>query len=129
MTSGPIAGVKSCDALDVENYDNSNYRDDFFNAKTGGSNILVDIAGSTTPTNYVVKSTEAGVETIESIQGTGGASVQSATDAALHVAPRNEAKMRTQIRLWSGTPGSSDVLYSGWADEIVSFSLAPYTFI
>jgi len=128
ITSGSIDGVMSCDALDVENFDNSNYRDDFFNTKSGGSNILVELGGSATATDYIVKGTETGTFTDGAIGGTGN-TVQSATDAASHIPPRNEAKMRTQIRLWSGASGTGNVLYAGWADEIVSMSLAPYTFI
>ena len=33
VTSGPIEGVKSCTSTNVENYDNSNYRDEFFDPK------------------------------------------------------------------------------------------------
>lgn len=128
ITSGPIAGVLSCDALDVKNFDSSNYRDDFFNTNSGDSNILVELGGNIIPTDYIVKGTEAGAFTDGSIGGAGHI-VQSGTDALMHIPPRNEAKMRTQIRLWSGASGTGNVLYAGWADEIVSMSLAPYTFI
>lgn len=128
VTSGPIANVKSCDALDVENYDNSNYRDDFFNTKSGENNVLIEVGGSASATDYVTKATEAGVFTDGSVGGAGNR-VNSAIDAVAHIPPRNEAKMRTMIRLWSDSSGTGNVLYSGWADEIVSFSLAPYTFI
>lgn len=128
ITSGPITGVLSCDALDVKNYDNSNYRDDFFNTKSSGSNLLSEIGGTVLATDYIVKGTETGTFTDGTIGGTGN-TVQSGTDALMHIPPRNEAKMRTQIRLWSGTSGTGNVLYAGWADEIVSFSFAPYTFI
>ena len=79
-------------------------------------------------TVYVTKATEAGVFTDGSVGGAGNM-VKSAIDAVAHIPPRNEAKMRTMIRLWSDSSGTGNVLYSGWADEIVSFSLAPYTFI
>lgn len=128
VTSGPIAGVMSCDSMDVSNFDNSNYRDDFFSTKAGETNVLVEVGGSVLATDYITKATEAGVFTDGSVGGTGNM-VKSAIDAVAHIPPRNEAKKRTQIRLWSGASGTGNVLYSGWADEIVSFSLAPYTFI
>lgn len=128
VTSGPIAGVMSCDSMDVSNFDNSNYRDDFFNTKSGLTNVLVEVGGAASPIDYITKATEAGIFTDGSVGGAGN-TVQSAIDAVSHIPPRHEEKKRTQIRLWSGASGTGNVLYSGWADEIVSFSLAPYTFI
>lgn len=128
VTSGPIVGVMSCDALDVSNYDNTNYRDDFFDPKSTPNLIEDNMGGNLSAEGYVTKTTEAGVDTVASIGGA-GISIRSATDPVLHIPPRHEGKQRTQIRLWSGTPVTSNLLYAGWADEIVSFSLAPYTFI
>lgn len=131
VISGPIDGVMSCDALDVDNYDNDNYRDDFFDPAASGSNVAIDIAGSATASEYVTVTTEGGAETKASIGG-GGVSVLSATDPVLHVPPRPEVKKRTQIRLWSNTNGSAgtgSVLYCGWADAIISMGKAQHTFI
>lgn len=128
ITSGPIADVMSCDSLDIENYDNSNYRDDFFDPQGYNSNLLVELGGSATPTDYVTKATEAGVFTDGSVGGA-GSTVKSGIDSVTHIPPRHEGKKRTLLRLWSGSSGTGNVLYAGWADEIISFSLAPFTFI
>ena len=84
--------------------------------------------GASDFTDYVTKGTEGGVFTDGAIGGGGGlGDVKTATDEVSHIPPRHELKKRTQIRLWSGASGTGNVLYAGWADEIVSFSLAPYT--
>lgn len=128
ISSGPIAGVQSCDALDVTNYDNTNYRDDFFDPKSSASNLTVDLGGSATATSYVTKGTEAGAFTDGDLGG-GGKTVQAASDPVAHIPPRHESKQRTLLRLWSGTSGTGDVLYAGWADQVVSFSLAEPSFV
>ena len=122
VTSGPIAGVMSCDTLDITNYDNSNYRDDFFDPGVAGSKLEFAFDLNT---DYTTETTAAGVFT----NGTPGTGVKSSTDAVYHIPPRNEMKQRTMVRLWDAASGTGNVLYSGWADEIVSFSLASYTFI
>lgn len=130
VTSGPIEGVLSCDSIDVDNYDNSNYRDTFFDPAQSDSNLIITVGAKANATDYVTKGTEGGVFTDGAIGGGGGlGDVKTATDEVSHIPPRHELKKRTQIRLWSGASGTGNVLYAGWADEIVSFSLAPYTFI
>ena len=121
VTSGPIAGVMSCDTLDITNYDNSNYRDDFFDPGASGPKLEFAFDAGF---DYVTQTTAAGVFTA----GTPPTS-KSSTDAVYHIPPRNEMKQRTMVRLWDAASGTGNVLYSGWADEIVSFSLASYTFI
>lgn len=126
--SGPIDDVMSCDSIDLDVYDASNYRDDFFDPKGSASNLLVEMAGASPATGYVVKGGEAGVFTDGSL-GNDGVLVKSATDAVTHIPPRQEMKTRTLLRLWTGASGTGTVLYSVWADELVSFSTAPYSFI
>lgn len=134
VVTGPINGVKSCDALDVDNYDNDNYRDEFFDPGNNSSNITLDnVGGISTANGFVTKTTEAGVDTVATIGGPSpGVSIVSVTDAALHIPPRPEAKKRTQIRFWSetnGAAGTGSVLYCGWADAIISYSPSQHTFI
>lgn len=128
ISSGPIAAVMSCDALDVTNYDNTNYRDDFFDPKNSTSNLTVELGGSATATSYVTKGTEAGAFTNGDLGG-GGKTVRAASDPVVHIPPRHESKQRTLLRLWSGANGTGDVLYAGWADQVVSISLAEFSFV
>jgi hypothetical protein len=128
ISSGPIAAVMSCDALDVTNYDNTNYRDDFFDPQNSTSNLTVALGGSATATGYVTKGTEAGAFTDGNLGGS-GMTVNSASDPVAHIPPRHESKQRTLLRLWSGASGTGNVLYAGWADQVVSFSLAEPSFV
>lgn len=128
ITTGPILGVMSSDTLDVTNFDNTNYRDDFFDPRSLNSNLIIELNNNLAASDYVTKSTETGTITKGAISSP-PPDVNSTTDAVLHIPPRHEEKTRTLIRFWSGASGTGNCLYSCWADEFISSSLAPYSFI
>ena len=137
-SSGPIDGIQCCDALDVDNYDETNYRDTFFSTATG-KNLIVDLLGNAAgDVKFLEDTTAAAVFTTGDL-GTAapvtGPYIYSATDEVMHVPPRPELKKRTMLRFWSGpfdngtSSGTGDVVAACWADEFRAFSKATFTFI
>lgn len=100
--------------VDLPNYDNGNFRDEF----TPFSNIAVLNTNVATAIPYLVKSTTAGAITSASIP----AATITGDDRLMHIDPRNELKKRTMIKFWSGAAGTGDQLGEVWADRFVQWT-------
>lgn len=140
VTSNAIEGVMCCDSIDVSNYDNENYRDDFFSTVSSVGNLQVQFPGLTGGDTgiSVLELTEP--ETPTFTEGllspeTGSSKIISGTDALMHVPPRHELKKRTMLRFWSGawdagtTTGTGNLLAMVWADQFISFTPANPSFM
>ena len=141
ITTGLVAGVRCCDALDVDYYDGENYRDDFFSTVSSIGNTLVkfpalgvgkthlDALELTTPDTPPV------FDTGELTPSANADSIISGTDPLMHVPPRNEQKKRTLFRYWTGPfaagTGTGNVVAAVFAEEgeMPEFSSSPFAFI
>ncbi len=117
------APVASETYVDLPNYDNGNYRDEFFAQSVADVNtptafpIKLNV-NAVADAPYLVKTTDTGTDTTASINP----GVSTADDKVLHVPPRNEAKKRTLIKFWSAASGTGDQLGEVWADKFVQWT-------
>lgn len=99
-----VASVVSETFEDKTIYDTTNYRDELDAAFLGRA-----IAATTTA------------------PFASGNPPEGASDSINHTAPRNEAKKRSRICLWSGSSGSGDLLGWAWTDELRGVSTSTFT--
>lgn len=130
VETGKITGIQCCDAIDLSNYDNTNYRDDFFSTgQAGDPGSLVAKLGQIAPADAVVLGDEAGTLTTAAI----AADLISINDQATHIPPRNEVKKSTILRFWSGPftagKGTGNVLFSCPYEQFIALSATPFQFI
>lgn len=122
-----VDNVESETEVDVTVYDGTNYRD-LFDATTVGTAIdswspsvghPFELAQDpvTAPTgalsDAILKTSPLGVDTYNSLP-----------DNISHIVPRNEAKKRSRVKLWSGAGGTGTLLYSAWSDRLDSWGVA-----
>lgn len=130
VQTGPIAGVMSCTSVDVDNYDNSNYRDvsdlAYPWSLTGGASLNITAAAVK---GLMESPADGSAQIVDTIPATGANSYYSYDDRMAHTPPKQELKKRTILLFWSAANGTGSVLASVWADEFVASSLASFEFI
>lgn len=109
VKEGPIVGVMSLWAQDVEYYDGENYRDlPFPDASIAVSPEEVFIGG-----DYVVAGTpDATPPVTTAVTANDG----TTNDDILHIPPRPEKHIKTLFTLWDNAAGTGNVLYSTCTD-------------
>lgn len=139
-----VPDVVSETEVDEEVYDLTNYRDDvsngaqnsdspegphvhklWENSETGSPGTADDLEnppalpGAVSP-GILIQNTndDSGAETINT------RAYYAISDPAAHIAPRNEMKMRTKLKLWSAAAGGGTLLYSAWSDRLESWGAA-----
>ena len=143
ITSGPVADVMSCGLLDAEYFDGENYRDDFTSSVfIDAEDALATIqTGQSVPTTPFSQATDSANPTTNNLviltDGTGASAPETqdfyrsatATDAAMHVPPRNEMKKQTLRQFFSGADCTGNLLYELPEDQFRGASTAAFTFI
>lgn len=134
IQSGPVAGVMSCYAGDIENYDETTYRDEFVGDNgagdpSPGQQILIAAAVTDILTEVLDPSGTPSLEKVTAGTATTGNALFTYTDPAAHIAPRPEKKVRTMFLFYDAATNAGSVVHWVWADELISFSLAEFEFI
>lgn len=121
-----VENVASETTTDDTVYDLTNYRD-LFDATTAGGTIdgwapsvgepfKIARDPANAPTGAL---SDAIIHTSDLTED-----YHSLPDNISHIVPRNEAKKRSKIKLWSGAGGTGTLLYSAWSDRLDSWGVA-----
>lgn len=120
-----VENVASETTTDDTVYDLTNYRDDFGAVDNGAA---VDWNATANPGFLIGTdpvSAPSGALADGIIHQTGvSETYYSLPDKVSHIVPRNEAKKRSKIKLWSGAGGTGTLLYSAWSDRLDSWGVA-----
>ncbi len=107
---------------DQDEYDATNYRNEL-DASYLGRAWVMDT--DTTAGDIAQSSQMQGVPPWDGNVST-AQDAESMDDRLNAEEPRNELKKRTKLIIWSGAGGTGDILFEGWADQIISFSTGVY---
>jgi hypothetical protein len=126
MRDGTVTTVQDVESETVvqqEVYDLTNYRDTIDAAFTGEP-----LASYSIPSDPVNPPTTALSDAIiEQVTGSGTGTFTPLSDNVSHIPPRNEAKKRSRLKLWSEAGGTGDCLFAGWLDRIEAYSTGTFT--
>jgi hypothetical protein len=128
MRDGTVTTVQDVESETVvqqEVYDLTNYRDIADAAFKGAALVNVDEEFNALPSSPDTDPTGALADAI--ISSGAGTTFTSLSDNVSHVPPRNEAKKRSRLKLWSEAGGTGDCLFAGWLDRIEAYSTGTFT--
>lgn len=116
-----VDNVVSETIVHEEVYDLTNYRDIVDSAFAGAA-----ISDFNIPDNPVNAPTGDLADGIIHTSSGGTEGYASISDPVSHIPPRNEAKKRSRLKLWSNVTGTGEILFAGWIDRIEGYSTGTF---
>ncbi len=110
--------------VDQDEYDATNYRNELDASYIGRPWIIDQTSSSPGDTN--VFSQTSPMTGAPPWDGVSNQDAEAMDDRLNAEEPRNELKKRTKLIIWAGAGGTGDILFEGWADQIISFSTGVY---
>jgi hypothetical protein len=128
MRDGTVTTVQDVESETVvqqEVYDLTNYRDIVDAAFKGAALVENDFELNVLPSSPDNPPTG---DLADGIISTGPSiNFYSISDNIAKIPPRNEAKKRSRLKLWSEAGGTGDCLFAGWLDRIEAYSTGVFT--